>query len=81
MSLIVPRSHQREVVMSQSSSSAGPAIVLVHGAFVDGSGWEDVYQILRKDGYPVSIVQNPTESLAGDVATTRRAVSATRLSP
>jgi pimeloyl-ACP methyl ester carboxylesterase len=62
--------------MSQSSSSAGPAIVLVHGAFVDGSGWEDVYQILRKDGYPVSIVQNPTESLAGDVATTRRAVSA-----
>jgi pimeloyl-ACP methyl ester carboxylesterase len=58
------------------SVSAGPAIVLVHGAFVDGSGWEDVYKILRKDGYDVSIVQNPTESLAGDVATTKRAISA-----
>lgn len=62
--------------MSQNAAQDSPAIVLVHGAFVDGSGWEDVYQILRKDGYPVSIVQNPTESLAGDVATTKRAVSA-----
>lgn len=47
------------------------AIVLVHGGFVDGSGWEGVYQGLKKDGYDVSIVQNPTESLAGDVAATR----------
>jgi pimeloyl-ACP methyl ester carboxylesterase len=46
-------------------------VVLVHGGFVDGSGWEGVYQILRKDGYPVSVVQNPTESLAGDVAATK----------
>jgi len=46
-------------------------VVLVHGGFVDGSGWEGVYRILRKEGYPVSVVQNPTESLAGDVAATR----------
>jgi pimeloyl-ACP methyl ester carboxylesterase len=53
-----------------------PSIVLVHGAFVDGSGWEGVYQILRRDGYPVSVVQNPTTSLADDVAVTRRAIGA-----
>ena len=47
------------------------AVVLVHGGFVDGSGWEDVYKILKKDGYSVSIVQNPTTSLADDVATKR----------
>jgi pimeloyl-ACP methyl ester carboxylesterase len=51
-------------------------IVLVHGGFVDGSGWEEVYQILKKDGYTVSIVQNPTISLAGDVAATKRVVAA-----
>ena len=43
-------------------------VVLVHGGFVDGSGWEGVYGILRKDGYAVSVVQNPTISLADDVA-------------
>ena len=46
-------------------------IVLVHGGFVDGSGWAGVYALLRKDGFNVSIVQNPTISLAGDVAATR----------
>jgi len=51
------------------------AVVLVHGGFVDGSGWEGVYKILRKDGYSVSIVQNPTLSLADDVATTKRIVA------
>ena len=50
-------------------------IVLVHGGFVDGSGWEGVYAALKRDGYRVSIVQNPTSSLAEDVATTRRALS------
>jgi pimeloyl-ACP methyl ester carboxylesterase len=50
-------------------------IVLVHGGFVDGSGWEDVYKILRKDGHSVSIVQNPTTSLADDVAATKRVVA------
>ena len=53
-----------------------PAIVLVHGGFVDGSGWEDVYKILKKDDYPVGIVQNPTLSLADDVAVTRRTIAA-----
>ena len=52
------------------------AIVLVHGGFVDGSGWEGVYQILKKDGYDVSVVQNPTKSLAGDVAATRAVLDA-----
>ena len=49
--------------MNNNTNAALPAIVLVHGGFVDGSGWEDVFQILKKDGYPVSIVQNPTTSL------------------
>src|ERR1700737_2646189 len=51
-------------------------IVLVHGGFVDGSGWEGVYRILKKDGYNVSIVQNPTLSLADDVAVTKRILAA-----
>ncbi len=51
-------------------------VVLVHGGFVDGSGWEGVYKILTKDGYTVSIVQNPTISLADDVAATKRIVAA-----
>jgi len=51
-------------------------IVLVHGGFVDGSGWESVYQILKEDGYNVSIVQNPTISLEDDVAVTKRILAA-----
>jgi len=51
-------------------------IVLVHGGFVDGSGWKGVYDILKKDGFNVSIVQNPTISLSGDVAATRLIVDA-----
>jgi pimeloyl-ACP methyl ester carboxylesterase len=47
-------------------------IVLVHGGFVDGSGWAAVYRILRGAGHEVSVVQNPTKSLADDVAVTRR---------
>ena len=53
-------------------------IVLVHGGFVDGSGWEGVYRSLKKDGYTVTVVQNPTISLADDVAVTRRASSRRR---
>ncbi len=48
-------------------------IVLVHGGFVDGSGWAGVYKLLKKEGHDVVVVQNPTLSLAGDVAVTRRA--------
>lgn len=51
-------------------------ILLVHGGFVDGSGWEDVYHALKKDGYHVTVVQNPTTSLADDVAVTKRAIHA-----
>src|ERR1700676_3109424 len=50
-------------------------IVLVHGGFVDGAGWEGVYKILKRDGYSVSIVQNPTISLEDDVAVTRRVLA------
>jgi pimeloyl-ACP methyl ester carboxylesterase len=46
------------------------SVVLVHGGFVDGSGWQGVYNLLRNDGYRVSVVQNPTVSLEGDVAAT-----------
>ena len=59
-----------------ATQSAGANIVLVHGGFVDGSGWEAVYRKLRKDGYEVSIVQNPTISLADDVRATIRVVAA-----
>ena len=51
-------------------------IVLVHGGFVDGAGWESVYKTLKKDGYNVSIVQNPTISLEDDVAATKRVLAA-----
>ena len=51
-------------------------IVLVHGGFVDGAGWEGVYKILRRDGYRVSVVQNPTISLEDDVAVTKRILAA-----
>jgi len=51
-------------------------VVLVHGGFVDGSGWEGVYKVLKKDGFSVTIVQNPTLSLTGDVAVTKRALAA-----
>ncbi|MGW0993261.1 alpha/beta fold hydrolase [Streptomyces sp. NPDC002520] len=51
-------------------------VVLVHGGFVDGSGWQGVYDRLSKDGYRVSIVQNPTLSLEGDVAATRQVLDA-----
>ena len=52
------------------------SVVLVHGGFVDGSGWEGVYKLLRKDGFNVSVVQNPTISLQEDVAVTHRALAA-----
>ncbi len=52
------------------------SIVLVHGGFVDGAGWEGVYKILKRDGYSVSIVQNPTISLEDDVAVTKRILAA-----
>jgi pimeloyl-ACP methyl ester carboxylesterase len=64
--------------MSETASTPSASVVLVHGGFVDGSGWEDVYRILKEDGYDVGVVQNPTISLADDVAATRRVVAAQR---
>src|SRR5258705_3085437 len=57
--------------MTQSTKN----IVLVHGGFVNGSGWESVYSLLKKDGYNVAIVQNPTISLAGDVAAAKLVIN------
>jgi pimeloyl-ACP methyl ester carboxylesterase len=49
-------------------------VVLVHGGFVDGSGWQKVYALLTTDGFRVTVVQNPTLSLEDDAAVTRRAI-------
>jgi pimeloyl-ACP methyl ester carboxylesterase len=55
----------------------GPGtVVLVHGGFVDGSGWQEVYRLLKEDGYSVRIVQNPTLSLEGDAAAAKRVIDA-----
>jgi pimeloyl-ACP methyl ester carboxylesterase len=51
------------------------SVVLVHGAFVDGAGWEGVYKALKQDGYDVSVVQNTTLSLEDDVALTKLAIA------
>ena len=59
-----------------STGAAKPTIVLVHGAFADGTGWQRVIPILQRDGYDVIAVQNPLASLAGDVETTKRVIDA-----
>jgi pimeloyl-ACP methyl ester carboxylesterase len=61
--------------MPTANESTGRNIVLVHGGFVDGSGWAAVYRLLRERGFSVSIVQNPTTSLADDVSATRRVIA------
>lgn len=65
-------------VSAAQAAAAAPIknIVLVHGGFVDGAGWRGVYDILKKDGFNVAVVQNPTISLAGDVAATKEVVDA-----
>jgi pimeloyl-ACP methyl ester carboxylesterase len=62
--------------MTATRGSSVRNVVLVHGGFVDGSGWEAVYGLLRKDGYAVGVVQNPTISLADDVRVTRAVIAA-----
>ena len=59
-----------------SDNPQRPSVVLVHGGFVDGSGWQGVYDALRADGYAVAVVQNPTLSLDGDVAATHQVIDA-----
>src|SRR5438552_18254104 len=62
------------VVAQTAPTAAVTNVVLVHGGFVDGSGWEGVDKILKKDGYTVAVVQNPTISLGDDIADTKRTI-------
>src|SRR5258705_13105146 len=62
--------------MTKNNRNGVKNVVLVHGGFVDGSGWQGVHAELRKRGFTVTVVQNPTTSLADDVAVTRRALAA-----
>jgi pimeloyl-ACP methyl ester carboxylesterase len=68
------QSHQSKSSGNGNRAHANKAIVLVHGGFVDGSGWAGVYQNLKSKGYNVVVVQNPTKSLADDVVTTKAAI-------
>jgi pimeloyl-ACP methyl ester carboxylesterase len=68
------QSNQRQNGEDKTGATPGKAIVLVHGGFVDGSGWAGVHQILKRQGYQVLVVQNPTRTLAEDVATTKAAI-------
>src|SRR5712671_4080651 len=61
--------------VSAQNESRVRNIVLVHGAWADGSGWKGVYDILVKDGYNVSIVQEPETSFKEDVAATKRVLT------
>jgi pimeloyl-ACP methyl ester carboxylesterase len=63
----------KEIIMNAGSARNA---VLVHGGFVDGSGWQGVYDLLKQDGYNIAVVQNPTLSLEGDVAATRQVIDA-----
>jgi pimeloyl-ACP methyl ester carboxylesterase len=62
--------------MSAIPNATPTSVVLVHGGFVDGSGWEAVYRVLRSEGHTVSVVQNPTISLGDDVRVTKRVIAA-----
>jgi pimeloyl-ACP methyl ester carboxylesterase len=66
----------RPASLRGNANAAKPAVVLVHGAFSDATAWQRVITLLQRDGYDVTAVENPLESLQGDVATTRRAVEA-----
>src|SRR5258708_40373851 len=55
-------------------TTSKPTVLLIHGGFVDGSGWQPVHDILTRDGFNVAVVQNPTLSLAGDVAATKHVI-------
>src|SRR5215207_11153811 len=64
-----------EAMSTSPQEGSQPSVVLVHGGFVDGSGWQGVYSLL-KDSYSVRVVQNPTISLQGDVAATKMVIGA-----
>src|SRR2546425_9330678 len=62
--------------MKTKDTGDNPVVVLVHGAFADGSSWRHVIPLLEQDGYGVIAVQNPLTSFADDVATTKRVIDA-----
>jgi pimeloyl-ACP methyl ester carboxylesterase len=66
---------QKQTTQKKKEMTTMKNIVLVHGGFVDGSGWEGVYKILKKNGHNVSVVQNPTITLKNDVEVTKRALA------
>src|SRR5208283_675911 len=68
-----PGQLQKEVNLIMSDTKN---VLLIHGGFVDGSGWQGVYNLLKTDGFNVRIVQNPTISLEGDVAATTQLIEA-----
>jgi pimeloyl-ACP methyl ester carboxylesterase len=67
---------EKEQRMSERNDADKPNIVLVHGAWADGTGWQHVIPLLEDDGYIVTAVQNPLTSFADDIATTKRVIDA-----
>jgi pimeloyl-ACP methyl ester carboxylesterase len=70
----MPRPGRREKTVMARNKEFN--VVLVHGGFVDGAGWKGVYETLTRDGFSVSVVQNPTSSLADDVTATKLVLDA-----
>jgi pimeloyl-ACP methyl ester carboxylesterase len=68
------RNRERSEDMQATHTASKPTIVLVHGAWADGTSWQHVIPLLLRDGYTVVAVQNPLSSVADDVATTRRVI-------
>jgi pimeloyl-ACP methyl ester carboxylesterase len=68
--------NEEEPVSSGRQGSNKPRIVLVHGAWADGTGWQHIIPLLERNGYPVIAVQNPLTSFADDIATTKRVIDA-----
>src|SRR5215218_5704012 len=65
------RVRREEAMSTNPQGGSQPSVVLVHGAWADGSGWQGVYDLMRQDGHEVRVVQNPTVSLQEDVAATK----------
>jgi pimeloyl-ACP methyl ester carboxylesterase len=64
------------LALNLGAQSPKPTIVLVHGAFADGSSWQHLIPLLEHDGFPVIAVQNPLTSLSDDITTTKRVIDA-----
>jgi hypothetical protein len=62
------------IAVTEAQSTQVKNVILVHGAWADGSGWKGIYDILVNDGYKLSIVQEPETTFSDDVAATRRAI-------